>query len=189
MLLRISGNALHANEINLVNDISSLSEAISQKLQKVDSSTLIQHGKNVNRLPYHSKVYLEEWFVANSSHPYLRSSEARTISEKTGLTLIQVQNWMSNRRRKSKKHCIEPLLSHLLDWSQFSFYTSLKHLLLIRVTSCLQHILFSFLLFFSSTAAAYSRYFEMLSKRCSLSWSYPSQFLWNNYGSVGDVLL
>ncbi|SCU95415.1 LAFA_0G00276g1_1 [Lachancea sp. 'fantastica'] len=80
-------------------------------------SSLLNSSEPALVLNLCSKIYLEEWYLANSSHPYLGSSEARVISEKTGLTLRQVKNWVSNRRRKSKKHRIEPLLSHLLNKS------------------------------------------------------------------------
>ncbi|SCU98692.1 LAME_0G00188g1_1 [Lachancea meyersii CBS 8951] len=109
------GKTLSANEVRIVNEIGSLAESLSLNLRLLEPRSFPEFRIREGHFSHCSKIYLEEWFVSNSASPYLSSSEAHRICEKTGLTLKQVQNWMANRRRKCRRISIEPALLPLLD--------------------------------------------------------------------------
>ncbi|SCV02790.1 LANO_0G00254g1_1 [Lachancea nothofagi CBS 11611] len=106
----------YAGERKLINDITLLAEAISNRLVLLSSSDLYfeELGKG-KRFTQSTVIYLEDWFISNSSDPYLTKAKAHLLSEKTGLTIKQVRNWVSNRRRKFKRNPIEPSLERLLE--------------------------------------------------------------------------
>ncbi|KAG2382403.1 hypothetical protein C9374_005605 [Naegleria lovaniensis] len=51
---------------------------------------------------------LMEWFISHLSYPYPTDDEKRQLSEETGLTLTQVNNWFVSKRTR----CRTQLMSH-----------------------------------------------------------------------------
>lgn len=46
---------------------------------------------------------LRDWIFAHSKQPYPTEQEKIMLSQKTGLTIVQINNWMSNARRRILK--------------------------------------------------------------------------------------
>ncbi|EGW31990.1 MTL alpha 2 [Spathaspora passalidarum NRRL Y-27907] len=57
---------------------------------------------------------LENWYNQNLQHPYLTRESIIELMNLTSLSKSQVQNWISNRRRKEKRTEIDPDLAPLL---------------------------------------------------------------------------
>lgn len=57
---------------------------------------------------------LEKWFTNNIEKPYLNKKSLQLLTKETGLSNIQIKNWVSNRRRKEKVVTISPPLLDLL---------------------------------------------------------------------------
>ncbi|CCH58550.1 hypothetical protein TBLA_0A07600 [Henningerozyma blattae CBS 6284] len=55
-----------------------------------------------HRLPKHTLIPLEKWFLHNKSHPYLHNSDLQALTTQSSLSKTQVKNWISNRRRKER---------------------------------------------------------------------------------------
>lgn len=70
-----------------------------------------------HRLPKQNVRFLERWYVQNFDNPYLDEKSIEYLIIKTGLSKIQVKNWVSNRRRKEKSITISPEISQLLKES------------------------------------------------------------------------
>ena len=51
-------------------------------------------------LPKHATESLRSWLFAHIVHPYPSEDEKRQLSQQTGLTLLQVNNWFINARRR-----------------------------------------------------------------------------------------
>ena len=51
-------------------------------------------------LPKHATEALRSWLFAHIVHPYPSEDEKRQLSQQTGLTLLQVNNWFINARRR-----------------------------------------------------------------------------------------
>lgn len=60
-------------------------------------------GKLTRRLAKSSVEILQRWFTAHRHHPYPNDFEKDALSEQTGLTHLQISNWMANTRRRSNK--------------------------------------------------------------------------------------
>lgn len=85
-------------------------EYIDQK-QKVDefvTSTRFNFSKRVEKSsPSSTSVYTKEvnytlltWLDQHTKHPYPTQEEKNQIVAATGLTITQINNWMSNARRR-----------------------------------------------------------------------------------------
>lgn len=55
-----------------------------------------------HRLPKETVHILEEWFTKNIDCPYLKESTLKALLARTNLSILQIKNWVSNRRRKEK---------------------------------------------------------------------------------------
>jgi hypothetical protein len=49
---------------------------------------------------------LKKWYEIHQDYPYPTRREKETLIEKTGLTIVQVNSWFSNERRK-KRNSVE----------------------------------------------------------------------------------
>lgn len=67
-----------------------------------------------HRLPKEKVSRLELWFIKNITNPYLDKKSLRNLGLETGLSSIQVKNWISNRRRKEKSQSVSVSISELL---------------------------------------------------------------------------
>ncbi|KAJ5068244.1 homeobox protein transcription factor [Anaeramoeba ignava] len=69
--------------------------------KKIEKISLKKRRKN---LPFQAKKILKEFFLENIENPYPSKNEKENLSEKTGLSIRQINTWFINaRRRKVKK--------------------------------------------------------------------------------------
>ncbi|KAF7550023.1 hypothetical protein G7Z17_g5999 [Cylindrodendrum hubeiense] len=71
-------------------------------LEKLENATTTVPAKVVNRLDSGSVRTLRQWFAAHDRHPYATAKDVEILQSKTGLTKLQVTNWLANTRRRSK---------------------------------------------------------------------------------------
>lgn len=62
-------------------------------------------------LPKHATSVMRAWLFQHLVHPYPSEDEKRAIAAQTNLTLLQVNNWFINARRR----IIQPMLEHAND--------------------------------------------------------------------------
>ncbi|GFS92956.1 hypothetical protein NPIL_472001 [Nephila pilipes] len=62
-----------------------------------------EEGRKRKSLPKSAKVILFDWLRKNVSNPYPSEDEKANLVASTGLTLIQVNNWFINSRRRALK--------------------------------------------------------------------------------------
>lgn len=56
-----------------------------------------------SKLPPAATKILKEWIWAHAEKPYPTEDEKKLLVAKTGLTLVQINNWFSNARRRMLK--------------------------------------------------------------------------------------
>ena len=56
---------------------------------------------NKSKLPRKATEILKKWFLNNINHPYPNMEVKNTLSQLTGLTKKQIQNWYTNCRKVS----------------------------------------------------------------------------------------
>jgi hypothetical protein len=56
----------------------------------------------VARFPRPAIKILKDWMIAHIDHPYPTDDEKETLKAQTGLTTVQISNWMANTRRRQK---------------------------------------------------------------------------------------
>nr|AZQ56636.1 MAT homeobox alpha 2 protein [Suhomyces atakaporum] len=124
LILR-SGSAIDDESKQLLTNINKLIQSLiliskerynfhSQifELAKVENdsglSPFIKYDPNSTKHKFSSNQIkvLEDWYESNSLHPYLDYFSCKDLHSRTGLTIMQVRNWVSNRRRKEKSHNI-----------------------------------------------------------------------------------
>ncbi|XP_070501087.1 homeobox protein PKNOX2-like isoform X2 [Chironomus tepperi] len=73
------------------------------------------HSKRQKRgiLPKHATSVMRAWLFQHLVHPYPTEDEKRAIAAQTNLTLLQVNNWFINARRR----ILTPMLEHASDSS------------------------------------------------------------------------
>ncbi|CAM6031891.1 unnamed protein product, partial [Sphagnum compactum] len=62
-------------------------------------------------LPKHATSVMRAWLFQHLVHPYPTEDEKRAIAAQTNLTLLQVNNWFINARRR----ILQPMLEHASD--------------------------------------------------------------------------
>ncbi|XP_058465606.1 homeobox protein homothorax-like isoform X2 [Malaya genurostris] len=62
-------------------------------------------------LPKHATSVMRAWLFQHLFHPYPTEDEKRAIAAQTNLTLLQVNNWFINARRR----ILQPMLEHISD--------------------------------------------------------------------------
>ncbi|GAB0089887.1 homeobox protein PKNOX1 [Sergentomyia squamirostris] len=67
-------------------------------------------------LPKHATSVMRAWLFQHLVHPYPTEDEKRAIAAQTNLTLLQVNNWFINARRR----ILQPMLEHASDSNQNS---------------------------------------------------------------------
>ncbi|XP_055688371.1 homeobox protein Meis1-like isoform X2 [Lutzomyia longipalpis] len=67
-------------------------------------------------LPKHATSVMRAWLFQHLVHPYPTEDEKRAIAAQTNLTLLQVNNWFINARRR----ILQPMLEHANDSNQNS---------------------------------------------------------------------
>ncbi|KAH9328869.1 hypothetical protein KI387_000977 [Taxus chinensis] len=88
-------------------------------------------GVNVNRhkLPEHSLKVMKAWLERHMSNPYTTNEEKLELVKLTGLTLHQVENWLSNTRYKLK---IQKVRSAKEDDPEFTTSNPVRKTLVAR---------------------------------------------------------
>ena len=87
--------------------LSSLSEA-SPAVPNPDTSTASSQpptpgpGKVGARLSKEAVRILKNWYSTHSRHPYPSDDEKESLQRLTGLSKLQISNWLANYRRRSK---------------------------------------------------------------------------------------
>nr|ADY62680.1 MTLa2 [Candida orthopsilosis] len=71
-------------------------------------------SKPSKRLSKNNLKVLENWFDENFNDPYLNNISLRLLITTTNLSKSQIQNWVSNRRRKERRVKISPEIMELL---------------------------------------------------------------------------
>ncbi|XP_062540700.1 homeobox protein PKNOX2-like isoform X2 [Armigeres subalbatus] len=77
--------------------------------------SLDEHGKRIKRgiLPKHATSVMRAWLFQHLVHPYPTEDEKRALAAQTNLTLLQVNNWFINARRR----ILQPMIDHNSDSS------------------------------------------------------------------------
>jgi hypothetical protein len=74
---------------------------------------LYQEIKRVyNRVAIKSRIILREWLASNNNHPFTTPEIKLELANQTGLSVLQVSNWLKNERKKIRRQLIIP------DWQK-----------------------------------------------------------------------
>nr|AZQ56648.1 MAT homeobox alpha 2 protein [Suhomyces anneliseae]AZQ56654.1 MAT homeobox alpha 2 protein [Suhomyces anneliseae] len=98
--------------LDLHSKLFKLSEGTDLGLS-VDSSFSI--SARPNKFSKEQIQKLEEWYESSLEHPYLNSSSTEYLHSSTGLTKMQIKNWVSNKRRKEKSNQVSKELEPFLN--------------------------------------------------------------------------
>nr|ADY62667.1 MTLa2 [Candida metapsilosis] len=90
--------------------------ACNGRVQKISDEKLKNDEvtKAHKRLLKNNLEILENWFDENFTDPYLDSASLEFLIRETGLSKSQIQNWVSNRRRKERNVKITPEIAELI---------------------------------------------------------------------------
>jgi len=84
----------------------SLSRTTSSASQNEDSYSSEEQQDNIrrrSRLPRKAKQVLETWFRDNINEPYPSKSKQLKFKTTLNITMNQIRNWFTNRRKKEKR--------------------------------------------------------------------------------------
>ena len=97
---------------------NSLNEVIAQsrmgkkrKFESVEEEICQQKPQLRKRFPPDSIKTLRDWILKNALNPFPSQEEKMELSEKTGLTIQQVNQWLTNARRR----IIKPMINTVND--------------------------------------------------------------------------
>ena len=65
-----------------------------------------------NRVAIKSRIILREWLASNNNHPFTTPEIKLELANQTGLSVLQVSNWLKNERKKIRRQLIIP------DWQK-----------------------------------------------------------------------
>lgn len=75
----------------------------NSNIQEVEDATSNHHSTQFGRykrIPEKSIHLLQEWILTHWYHPYPSDEEKEILCSQTGLTLMQLNNWFTNSRRR-----------------------------------------------------------------------------------------
>lgn len=91
-------------------EIDSINDDLSSNLSNTSGSKRQKRGI----LPKQATSVMRAWLFQHLVHPYPTEDEKRAIAAQTNLTLLQVNNWFINARRR----ILQPMLEHANDSNQ-----------------------------------------------------------------------
>lgn len=83
---------------SLLNLLGPLSPASGEDEEESSSGSRGRSKRGI--LPKHATAVMKAWLFQHIVHPYPSEDEKRSISSRTNLTLLQVNNWFINARRR-----------------------------------------------------------------------------------------
>lgn len=86
---------------------------ITQRMMRESSNGCIPHRRR--RLERGKVGVLQTWYNKHFEKPYLNEETLNSLVDLTGLTKVQIRNWISNKRRKEKNVLVSDELSALLN--------------------------------------------------------------------------
>lgn len=92
------------------NLLQNVKDKYATKVFSLQESVLMRSKKRGN-LPKHATNILKTWLFSNFLHPYPSESEKLELSQQTGLTITQINNWFINARVRTWR----PMLESMLD--------------------------------------------------------------------------
>nr|AZQ56702.1 MAT homeobox alpha 2 protein [Suhomyces guaymorum] len=98
---------------HIVSLLALLKHVCEKRLHQLQANKLSNEDFNIdfkkpkgNRFSDEQTHILEEWHNFNIEHPYLNASSLEDLHKRTGLTRVQVRDWVSYKRRKQKSKFI-----------------------------------------------------------------------------------
>jgi len=98
---------------NIRTKFSTLLQNVKDKyLSKVFSlqESVLMRSKKRGNLPKHATNTLKTWLFSNFLHPYPSESEKLELSQQTGLSITQINNWFINARVRTWRPMLESML-------------------------------------------------------------------------------
>jgi hypothetical protein len=89
--------------------VVSINEKYLTKVFSLQESVLLRSKKRGN-LPKHATNILKAWLFSNFLHPYPSETEKLELSQQTGLTITQINNWFINARVRTWRPMLESML-------------------------------------------------------------------------------
>ncbi|KAL9649038.1 hypothetical protein ABK040_008415 [Willaertia magna] len=82
-------------------------EDVVKELKKRYSGEVLNLAKKKKNFPKHATDVLNMWFFQHLHDPYPSDQEKQLLSQQTGLSLSQVNNWFGNKRMRYKRKMLE----------------------------------------------------------------------------------
>lgn len=95
-----------SSSLNPLGLVSSQSAQAAAALDSDDDDPLGKKKSKRGVLPKHATQVMKSWLFQHIVHPYPTEDEKRQIASQTNLTLLQVNNWFINARRR----ILQPML-------------------------------------------------------------------------------
>ncbi|CCF57719.1 hypothetical protein KAFR_0D00720 [Kazachstania africana CBS 2517] len=93
-------------------DDKTVFNVVTQDMMNLNRTGISYRG---HRFSKENVKVLERWYTAHIDRPYLNRQSTEYLISKTGLSRVQIKNWVSNRRRKEKSVHVSPELIQLLQ--------------------------------------------------------------------------
>ncbi|XP_073685920.1 LOW QUALITY PROTEIN: homeobox protein PKNOX2-like [Garra rufa] len=100
--IQIQNNQIHQSQWQIPEDLTKVNLDLSSLLDGDDKKSKNKRGV----LPKHATNIMRSWLFQHLMHPYPTEDEKRQIAAQTNLTLLQVNNWFINARRR----ILQPML-------------------------------------------------------------------------------
>ncbi|CAG5090152.1 Oidioi.mRNA.OKI2018_I69.PAR.g12479.t2.cds [Oikopleura dioica] len=99
-----SGSVTHSSSNSRKRDSTSDSHdtpsSSSKRVKKEDKDDKKPQPKKRGIFPKQATNILRAWLFQNLTHPYPSEEQKKNLSQQTGLTILQVNNWFINARRR-----------------------------------------------------------------------------------------
>ena len=61
------------------------------------------HESKKPKIPLAARKFLRDWYSINFSNPYPTDGQKQVMAHRTGLKIVQINNWLINARRRISK--------------------------------------------------------------------------------------